>query len=416
MAFEWLDSKRAGTARLVIERLDKVLGLTEDGSVSLGLGGDYDMGVAILADCARFSKGIPEHQRIHIAQRAVVDSKKAGEFDDASIRRRMEISQKAYLKQPNQPYVLLSTISLRHTEKLTSRRYDNAVVTFMKDKPRKFKLPQRIDKPWQPTDAHPLGYTFVQTRVLARDEISAGELALQRLDVLRAIWNLFYGYGVKHITFGGSRTQPINPIVLGPIHTLHHPSGTPATELFWSVPNYGEPNTVKTLEESKKLRRFERWIRRQLRKSQIGTKAVDLLIRRVRALDEADRLASFLKLWSCLEDLTNTGRGTYDTTIKRASFIFKERAFHRSVLEHLRSWRNRVVHEAAETDRSEEFVNQLQFYTDEILLFLISRSGFFGSLEEFGAFLDLPADQTILRTRIKHYELALTMLRREQSR
>jgi hypothetical protein len=415
MAFEWLDPKRAGTARLVIEHLDSVLGLTEDGSVSLGMGGDYDMGVAIIAECARFSKDIPEHQRIHIAQRAIIESKKAREFDEASIRRRMEISQKAYLRQPIQPYVLLSTISLRHSEKLTSRRYDNAVLTFMKHKPRKFELPQRIDKPWQPTDAHPFGYTFVQTRVLARDEISAGELALQRLDVLRAIWNLFYGYGVKHITFGGSRTQPINPIVLGPVHTLHHPSGTPATDLFWSVPNYGEPKNPKTLEEFERLRKFERWVRRQLRKSPIGTRTVDLLVRRVRALDETDRLASFLKLWSFLEDLTNTGRGNYDTTIKRTSFIFKERAFHRTVLEHLRSWRNRVVHEAAETDRSEEFVNQLQFYTDELLLFLISRSGFFASLEEFGAFLELPSDQTILRTRIKHYELALTMLHREKS-
>jgi hypothetical protein len=53
-------------------------------------------------------------------------------------------------------------------------------------------------------------------------------------------------------------------------------------------------------------------------------------VRYVRALDERNLSSAFLKLWSVLEDLTNTGRSRYDLTIRRATFICEDRALRRS--------------------------------------------------------------------------------------
>jgi hypothetical protein len=131
------------------------------------------------------------------------------------------------------------------------------------------------------------------------------------------------------------------------------------------------------------------------------------LVRYVRALDEPDLSSSFLKLWAVLEDLTATGRSTYDVTIRRASFVLLDRPYHRNVLEYLRTWRNRIVHEGASVDDAEQFINQLNTYVHTLLLFLLRRSDAFSSMEEFGMFLDLPTDAVVLRQRLRHHELAI---------
>jgi hypothetical protein len=242
---------------------------------------------------------------------------------------------------------------------------------------------------------------------LARDVITATDTAIDELDFVRAIWNLFFNYRRSRLSLGGGTTRKsINSIVYGPIHTLHHPDGTSATDIYWWQSSYFEPvpapHDVK--QRYDELKSFERRLRGNVKKSAAKRELFNSLLRYVRALDERDLTSSFLKLWSLLEDLTATS--TYEKTIRRATFMLKDREYHESVLKYLRTWRNRIVHEGDYTHESEQFAYLLKHYVERLLFFLIQHAKTFASLDEFGSFLQLPAEPNVLEVRIGHHQLA----------
>ena len=87
--------------------------------------------------------------------------------------------------------------------------------------------------------------------------------------------------------------------------------------------------------------------------------------------------------------------------------MFESRSYHRQVLEHLRSKRNRIVHFTEETEYGEALVYQLKRYVEEMLIFHLNWSNTFKSIGETAIFLDLPADRRELESRIKLFEKAL---------
>lgn len=78
----------------------------------------------------------------------------------------------------------------------------------------------------------PSFYEPVSVLVSARTTNEAGALALDQLDLVRGIWNFRKNRGTWIRKSSGTRS-PVNSIILGPIHTLHTPSGALATESWW---------------------------------------------------------------------------------------------------------------------------------------------------------------------------------------
>jgi len=375
--------------------------------VEFAFGSGFETAAAIIASCAHFSNETPEREQASIAQQAIVDSKKANSLEPNDVLSRMQRREQDYLKRSKAPYVLLSTLSISYYQKLASLRSQGTTITFSPSVPRRFKIPERVKTSYLYRERQPTNYTWVRTRVSAREILTATDTAIDRLDFFRAVWNLFFNYGAWRLTLdGGTTRKPINNIVYGPIHTLHHPDGTSATDVYWWEPSQSEPVAAPydLGRHYDRLKSFERWLRGNLKKCPMRNQIIDLLLRYVRALDERDLNSSFLKLWSVLEGLTSTT--SYDKTIRRATFILKDREYHESVLDYLRTWRNRIVHEGDYAHESERFVYLLKQYVEHLLRFLTEHPTTFRSLDEFGTFLHLPADRNILKTRITHYQLA----------
>jgi hypothetical protein len=131
------------------------------------------------------------------------------------------------------------------------------------------------------------------------------------------------------------------------------------------------------------------------------------LLRYCRALDFYNYETAFLKLWSILELLTDTVGQRYDTTIKRTSFLFANREFHKEVLEHLRFQRNLYVHHSEQSEEAEIILFQLKRYVEKILLFNIFSKYKFQNIQEFASFLSLPTKKDDLKSKEKKINYGL---------
>lgn len=253
----------------------------------------------------------------------------------------------------------------------------------------------------------PIDYAATRIFVQARSNFEATEKALNALDLLRGIWNLYLNHsGVTRDSFG--RLEPINQVVRGPISTLHEMGGQPITEVFWYESEYVEPLPCFDLQRRwRELHKFEHTIRRYLRKSPYRVAVEDAVRRYSRALDTREHNTSFLSLWGLLETLTNTEKVSSDITVKRAAALWDQPDFNKHLLNHLKAYRNRAVHAGYRTDEIETYLHQLRRYVEGLLTFHIYNVQKFSSIEEAAEFLNLPSDLTVLQKRMRLLQRAI---------
>jgi hypothetical protein len=156
--------------------------------------------------------------------------------------------------------------------------------------------------------------------------------------------------------------------------------------------------------------KFLRSVRKNLAKCKYKQNIEDAIVLYTRALDEWDWDGAFLKLWSVLEQLTNTEE-SYKVTIRRASFVFEDRNFCQQVLRHLRDYRNKFVHEAADSSEIETYIYQLKSFVEPLLSFHLGNKYGFESIEKASEFLDIPSDKEELSSRIKKMKYAQKYLK-----
>ena len=118
-------------------------------------------------------------------------------------------------------------------------------------------------------------------------------------------------------------------------------------------------------------------------------------------LDGREWNSAFVQMWSLLEYLTATSEEPNKVTVKRALFLWHkdERDFHRQVLKHLMSYRNRTVHAGYTSEAIETLLYQLKRYVERVLLFHIYSAPDFATIGEAAEFMNLPADLPELRRR-----------------
>jgi hypothetical protein len=162
----------------------------------------------------------------------------------------------------------------------------------------------------------------------------------------------------------------------------------------------------------KKLRGFEKAMRRRIAICKFSNKVISFLVRYTRALDESDMSNSFLKLWSLLEEITGTEKQSYDITVRRASFVFHNAQYARIVLGYLRDQRNRVVHKGIQLDDPERLTYELKQFVEALLKFVLAQSRRLEGIQAFQSLLDLSPDPSLLRDRIRQHELAYRLHRR----
>ena len=316
-------------------------------------------------------------------------------------------------------------MSIRYGDFLTSRVINGSTITFTQFFPKQFRRQKIVDSvshlvfPERQRD-----YIAVRVSVKARSNHDAFVTAMNSLDLLRGIWNLFLNRSRLNRYWGGNRRDPVNLIVLGPTHILHDPKGKPVEgESTWIETTYVDSPRCEDLNKKwKGLRNFKEWVRTQLPRIKYRSIIEDAILRYVRGLDSRDLNTSFVKLWGVLETLTGFGNSsTYSDLIRRVAFLSEDPTFELQVLKHLQTYRNTTVHVGEHTiepgPETEIVLYQLKWYVERLLEFHLANRFHFNSVDEAAQFMDSPPNPIALSNSIEeqrrnveslHQRLSLT--------
>lgn len=404
----------------IAQKLNLIISINPTNSqITIALGYpeySYDGLVIVLGNMVEMSNEISETRKSNILHDAIRSAKHKGDITERSLLGELSRLENMYIAQPKDNYVLASYISADNwfsKPKLADRRINGTTITFAHELPKRFfaghqKIKTSAEKVIQRD--FPSRYQSVRVRVAARSAADAFETALNGLDLQRAIWNFAINptFGL-HSRLSGGVPMPINPLVLGPLHTIHKPNGEIATEVWWYEPNYIMPVFPFNLQSKvANMYEHEMRIRKRLNRLPYHLHIEEILIQYVRALDETSWQNAFLALWRILEQLT--AGGNHESTIKRTTFLFEDVEYHEQILKHLRHQRNALVHEGNTSIFFETLAYQTKFYVDLLLEFHLTNRFGFSSLKEVAEMLDSSTDADVLRRELTRQKRELKLI------
>ena len=362
----------------------------------------------ILGGCIEFHPDVPEFERKRIVTRVSHDANISRPITAESLLKQCSKLEQAYLATPTQSYRLLTEISIWWTIDVPRATVGQTTVTFNPKTVGGFSERSRLFNESRGTVgfALPEHYMRVSALVSARTPYEAAEKALNGIDLVRASWNLSLNRG-KAWRHSGGRPPPVNDIRLSPFHTVHELAGALATETYWYDPGFSKPASLYSDKPRfSRLQEFARNLRTRLTKHPYRQEIESALLRYVRALDSADLNDAFLRLWSLLEYLTDSGHDPYKVATRRAAFMFQDRERAQLVLTHLTQHRNRFVHAGSDSDDIESLVFLLKRHVDSLLLFHLGNSFGFATRAEAARFMDLPPNREEIDLRINRLRSA----------
>lgn len=362
----------------------------------------------ILGGCVEFHPEVPEFERKKIVTRVAHDSAIARPITAESLLKQCSKLEQEYLSLPMKPFRLLTEISLWWTIDVPRTTVGQTAITFNPKTVKGFAERSRLFNESSATlgFALPDHYKRLSALVSARTPYEAAEKALNAIDLVRASWNLSLNRG-KSWRHSGGRPSPVNDIRLSPFHTVHDSTGTLATATYWYDPGYSKPASLYSDKPRfLKLQEFASNLRTRLGQLPYRQDLESALLRYVRALDSADLNDAFLRLWSLLEYLTDSGHDPYKVATRRAAFMFQDRERAQLVLTHLTQHRNRFVHAGSDSDEIESLVFLLKRHVDSLLLFHLGNSFGFTTRGEAARFMDLPPSRDEIDLRISRLRSA----------
>ncbi len=325
----------------------------------------------------------------------------------------------AYFRQPESPYILVSSLSIDSMPRKTIR-IKGCVVSSLAKRGSRFPLPDvhALRVPGSIFSEHLTSsrYRFVKVATKGRSIHEGTENALNALNVLRALWSFFATYGSWSMSLGGARREPLGVIHIGPIHTLHTPDGRLVENMFWYDPDFTQERPLFNGMRDRQWTEIEKARRsatKRIAAHQYRQELESILIRYVAALDQPNPDVAFLQMWSILEKITDTVGSKYDETIQRTVWHYSkdDRPIMRDVLESLRYRRNLYVHSGAAGNDGDRVGYLIKELVDPHLRRLLFNPFKVRSLEEYGELLATPTDLATLEKRRRQLTKALRMAR-----
>lgn len=307
----------------------------------------------------------------------------------------------SYRKRRWQEYVVVSSISLAPETPLRPCEIERMRIRFST------KLSPKWDRKALQRDfehVFPAGfqasYKTLTISLHAPDPSAAQDRARRVFDVRRALWNWYLNRDkwTQHIGI----PKPLNRVLWGPITTVHRPDGTLARDGFSYDDEFRVDRATQNLKNLGAVLKFERAMTRRMRRSPIAKELEQFLVGYVRALDHADQLTAFQSLWPVFESITGGLDARYDRNFRRmlACYSTTNReavAFIGQELEHLREFRNNLVHEGRATAQVWIAVQQLKAHVHAALGVFFEVLSQFSNLESAYDFLDLPRNEVDLK-------------------
>jgi hypothetical protein len=398
--------------RLIVERLDASRTVHPNGRVSFEAFAHQE-NMAVLRTMIEMDARIVPIDRSAIVGRAVTKAA-ASKLNPQRVLLQIRQLEQEHLSLPTQRYRLVSEISTSRSLAPIQRTIGSAriIVGWRIDKR---TLDARLEEVRPGRSEIPGGgpkrYAWVSTSLDARTHAEAYTFAIDRLDLLRARWNLFLNKQWKlRSTFG--RRSAVNPIVLGPVHTLHQLSGESAGKGWWQDYGYREEKLAWSgATKLQEMLQYESVLRTDIRRICYSETIDAALLRYVRALDLVDWSQAFLQLWSVIEMLTGAGvNASHRQTAKRATFPFQDSDHAFQSLLHLRENRNRSVHHGAESSDAETLMYQAKRTIEGLLWFHLRFAGKLKSMDEAASMLDSPSSLPRVKDEIRRLRRVMRYL------
>lgn len=207
----------------------------------------YERFVPVLITAIEFDQlsNIARHQIVHSA---VERASKSPPITEDALIRAVRAEEARYRRKKLSSYVVLTQISGRWASRRVARLRE-ATVTLTETLPDRF-LRERAGVPEGPRHRPkaPRRSYWARVRVEARSPAEALEFGLWNLDVLRGIW--IWALTARRYTISFGEPRPLAPLVVGPLHTVHEPTGKLATSPGWFKLGYVPPSHPLVLDQS----------------------------------------------------------------------------------------------------------------------------------------------------------------------
>jgi len=295
-----------------------------------------------------------------------------------------------YLKEPIREFHLVTSISLEGSLPLKKANSPGVNITFYGSGiPKKYRSRDTFNIRWTKNYEHtPSHYTGVVIAVQARSSSDAIYAGLDYLDFIRGVLSFYANPGMS-IPLWGRRTEAINRIRLGGMHTLHNSDGSLAIGEYWyELDKTTEKTFIFTEDTIKGTALSIRKILKRISAINGGERIRDGIIRYTRALDDKDNDHTIIKLWGALESVVNENDNS-EILIRRCSYIFKDHELVKQILETAKTYRNRNVHAGVSSPSADQISYQIHRIFRSLIFFYVGNKGF-NSLKEANTFLDSP--------------------------
>jgi len=241
------------------------------------IGWGFQEFAALIYSMLDFSNEIPEIDAREIVSKAIFNAGTTGRITTKSLIAEINRLEKAYESSPIEKYVLASSISLSRSWKIKKIKTANSTILFDNILPAKFHKETDVllkNAEHSLFANRPTDYLSVRVYVSAKSVHHAANQALETLDFARGIWNWLLNKRYSNRMSWAGKPEPVNNIILGPIHTLHKPSGElAATEVWWYESNY--LGAIKLFSpkqgEGEEIRKFFNYVKGGFEKAQIPT-------------------------------------------------------------------------------------------------------------------------------------------------
>lgn len=312
-----------------------------------------------------------------------------------------------HFRKNKKKFVLISSLAISKFP-ATKIKIGGCLISSLKRRGKKYPLPALLSSKYMESVDNKNGnYTLIKVITEGRSTYEAAERAINALSILRALWSLYSSFGRVSRRIGYDSSKPIGSIHAGKYHTLHNKDGSLAKEnTYW----YEENDIIidSLFDPSggwEDIEKFRKRATRKMMKLPYLKEMQELLIRYTDALDQLNMDMAFLKMWSLLENITNTVGGKYNETIKRTIWPFsgKEKNIAKNLLEILRCNRNRCVHTGRTESNNQPSAELVKSILDPHIFGLLFNLYKIDKLKEYGDILSLPSGLNEIKSRISLY-------------
>lgn len=404
--------KDKSNPKVILEELSKRYNVNEKGEISSSSINSGNI-FGVLAEMFNFNPKIPEHIKRSLLKSAFFQTKKDGKTNLETLQKNIGIEEQKHFNKPLKKYHVVTSISVNQNVKIPVVNIEGVRISISPSLPKKYesarkKIMQIITR----EEGESVGFIdqYVVVTVCSKTINEAADIALDKLDFVRAIWNFYFNLDKPwRISIGEHRC--INRVKLGQYHSIHDTKGHLATETWWYEPNFNKPSTTQiSIVKWSNASHFFNSNLTLFKKLNYRSDLEKYFINYVRALDSDDLHSSFLKLWVVIEQITGT---TYrEKKIGRAARIYSNLDFSLEIINYLRNFRDKAVHHNSSSHDIETILFHLKYIVEDHLSRLLGNKYKFESVNDFREFWDLP--MSLIQIEKAQKELKNKMKRLEQ--